>query len=156
MWSRIERVARKREREAEREIERDRVSPSYSKLAVESERGERGMTRTQRRSVREDGGGGWGKRWKRSRRWNYHETNCSYKFVRIHSHSSVREIWLVPKSDQLVELMLYRPFSSVSPGTSTDERASERAGSEVRKFVREPVQSLRRSNVINWKFGLSP
>lgn len=154
MWSRIERIARKREREAEREIERDRKSPSYSKLAVESERGEKGMTRTQRRSVREDGGGGRGERWKRSRRWNYHGTNCSYKFVRIRSHSSVREIWLVPKSDQLVELMLYRPFSSVSlsPGTSTDERA----GSEVRKFVRELVRSLRRSNVINWKFGLSP
>lgn len=38
------------------EIERERESSSYAKLVIESERRRRGMTRSQRRSVRKDEG----------------------------------------------------------------------------------------------------
>lgn len=40
----------------ERDRERERESSSYAKLVIESERRRRGMTRSQRRSVRKDEG----------------------------------------------------------------------------------------------------
>ena len=145
IWSHIVRIVWKREREMRWSgIE----SLSYAKLAVKRiER--RGMTRIQKRSVRKESEKRR-KRWKRSHRWNYPGTNCSYKFVRIRLHSNVREIWLMPKSKQLVELMLYRPFSSLHHSYLILQWTSE-LESELQKFTRESIRSLRRSNVGNWK-----
>jgi len=113
-WSRIERVVRKRERQI-----------SYRKRTVR-----RGW-RKPKGEVLEKRGGEMGRKVEEVAPLKL-PRNCSYKFVRIRLHSSVREIWLMPKSDQLVELILYRPFSSLyhSPGTSVGEQASSEVKSE--------------------------
>lgn len=125
----------KRDRKREREL------PSYVKLPRKWARGG-GWREAKRRSVggrmrREEGG---------RDRWNYAGTNCSYKFVRIHSRSSVREIWSQSRT-KLVELILYRfvLFSlciSLSP-VDLLRRARERIASmQVQKLHFKPIAVL--------------
>lgn len=81
-------------------MEQDRESPNYAKL-VESEREVGGWWEPKGEVLeRREEEMRAGEKVKEIVPLNYPGTNCSYKFVGIRSHSSVREIWLVPKSDQ--------------------------------------------------------
>jgi len=111
------------------------------------------MTRSQRRGV--GGGEGWGVRESVEEVAPLKltpETNCSYKFVRIRSHSGVREIWPDPKSSQLAELTLYRSLFSLHHSHLLG-RASE---PRVRKFAVPGIGRALFAKKQHWKSEIRP